>query len=295
MGVKNKKDPENTIVTPVGHSDQLFWCLYIAKNGLAEYRSYGVLMKTRQKHFEVDMRQQIIKDIMTNPQSLLERKSSAMKFTKRKIHDTLSELLMIHEKTSLTCCLALCKIFKIAVWMVDTDRRIFIPINCSSEKKPPHARDDNDDNKKENTLENGENAKEAKQKEEDEEEEDDDDDNNENEIPPPIFIVYQSSSNHQNQNHQNQQNQQQRKKRKTYYAYRIDLSTTKEKMDDIHDRMVPISVVGEHPLRPIAHYKKQDLVDMAAKLPDFPAPLKAEKKHDLYVRLSLALIWFSDN
>ena len=108
----------------------MFWCLYIAKNGIHEYNVYSNMMKDSRKKFEMEMKIQIIDEITKKTHILLSRKSATeYKFTKVRIHEILSRMLMVESRTCLYTCLAICKVFDIGVFLIDKSKHTYVPIN----------------------------------------------------------------------------------------------------------------------------------------------------------------------
>ena len=116
--------------SPTGHTDQLFWCLYIAKNGIHEYNVYHAMMKDYRKKFEMEMKAQIIDEISKKTHTLLSRKAAKeYKFTKTRIQEILSSMMLVESKTCLYTCLAICKVFDIGIYLIDSSKNTYIPIN----------------------------------------------------------------------------------------------------------------------------------------------------------------------
>lgn len=96
--------------------DTLFWCIYIANHGYAEYlqitRNYGVK--------ELEIKKQVADHIQKNPNKM---KQVNIKITKIMIQEILSELLTSQKETSLLCLYSLVVFYTMNVILVDpTDR-----------------------------------------------------------------------------------------------------------------------------------------------------------------------------
>lgn len=111
-------DPETEPIqtcTPT-QQDTLFWCIYIANHGYAEYlqitRNYGVK--------ELEIKKQVADHIQKNPNKM---KQVNIKITKIMIQEILSELLTSQKETSLLCLYSLVVFYTMNVILVDpTDR-----------------------------------------------------------------------------------------------------------------------------------------------------------------------------
>ena len=88
------------------------------------------MMKDSRKKFEMEMKMQIIDEITKKTHILLSRKSATeYKFTKARIQEILSRMLMVESKTCLYTCLAICKVFDIVIYLIDQRKNTYIPIN----------------------------------------------------------------------------------------------------------------------------------------------------------------------
>jgi len=99
--------------------DTLFWCLFIAQHGLAEYqqvdRNYGVR--------EMEIKRLVGEYITERPFVF---KETEQKITKIGIQEIRSELLTSAKETSLPCLVALCLYYKCNVILIDDTERFFL-------------------------------------------------------------------------------------------------------------------------------------------------------------------------
>lgn len=109
-------EPEPIQTCTPTQQDTLFWCIYIANHGYAEYlqitRNYGVK--------ELEIKKQVADHIQKNPNKM---KQVNIKITKIMIQEILSELLTSQKETSLLCLYSLVVFYTMNVILVDpTDR-----------------------------------------------------------------------------------------------------------------------------------------------------------------------------
>jgi len=132
LGSIDESEPilENTIRVPEPETepiqtctptqqDTLFWCIYIANHGYAEYlqitRNYGVK--------ELEIKKQVADHIQKNPTKM---KQVNTKITKIMIQEILSELLTSQKETSLLCLYGLVVFYTMNVILVDPTERFML-------------------------------------------------------------------------------------------------------------------------------------------------------------------------
>lgn len=268
----NEQVTQPEIFSPEMHSDSLFWCLYVGKNGYAEYASYVDMMRDRIKNFEMDMKRKIVEDIGTRAYILTNRASKTeYKFTKKKICEISSRMTLANVLTDTYTCLALCKMFGIGVYLVNKSRKTYMVMNTCAMKNTDYDHDD--DNHDDDNHDN-----------------DDDDDDNHDAIEtlkktqesveqPRFFLVYYNDD-----KDKDKQKGKYKINNPRPVRYSIDLQSTFEKRDYIVQTYEEV-ILGEKPLRAIAYYKKNDLESILNKL-NIALPVEPKmKKKDLYDKL----------
>ena len=133
-------------VVPSDHEDTLFWCLYIAKNGIDEYRKYYDVMKERKKNFEMEIKNSMMQDMSRNQHALLSRKSATeYKFTKKKLCEIFSSMMLIGCRTCMYTSLAICRSFEMGIFVVDAYKKLYLSMNVSPLLIEKQERRDDDD------------------------------------------------------------------------------------------------------------------------------------------------------
>ena len=99
-------------------TDTLFWCMYIAKYGYAEYLNIG----QRYKNKEIEIKQQMIDTIKKTPSIL---KSGPRKITNVAIQEIMAEL-MIDKKTTFKTFYAICILNALNIIIVDIKTGTFL-------------------------------------------------------------------------------------------------------------------------------------------------------------------------
>ena len=112
-------EPEPIQTCTPTQQDTLFWCIYIANHGYAEYlqitRNYGVK--------ELEIKKQVADHIQKNPNKM---KQVNTKITKIMIQEILSELLTSQKETSLLCLYGLVVFYNMNVILVDPTERFMV-------------------------------------------------------------------------------------------------------------------------------------------------------------------------
>jgi hypothetical protein len=112
-------EPEPIQMCAPTQQDTLFWCIYIANHGYAEYlqitRNYGVK--------ELEIKKQVADHIQKNPTKM---KHVNTKITKIMIQEILSELLTSQKETSLLCLYGLVVFYNMNVILVDPTERFMV-------------------------------------------------------------------------------------------------------------------------------------------------------------------------
>jgi hypothetical protein len=110
--------------------DTLFWCIYIANHGYAEYlqitRNYGVK--------ELEIKKQVADHIQKNPTKM---KQVNTKITKIMIQEILSELLTSQKETSLLCLYGLVVFYTMNVILVDPTERFMLEFISDTSVESP--------------------------------------------------------------------------------------------------------------------------------------------------------------
>uniref|UniRef100_A0A6C0DPJ3 Uncharacterized protein n=1 Tax=viral metagenome TaxID=1070528 RepID=A0A6C0DPJ3_9ZZZZ len=110
--------------------DTLFWCIYIANHGYAEYlqitRNYGVK--------ELEIKKQVADHIQKNPTKM---KQVNTKITKIMIQEILSELLTSQKETSLLCLYGLVVFYTMNVILVDPTERFMLEFISDTSAESP--------------------------------------------------------------------------------------------------------------------------------------------------------------
>jgi hypothetical protein len=92
--------------------DTLFWCIYIAVNGMTEYmridRNYGVK--------ELEIKKMIADDVRKNPTKY--KHIIGYRIPKSMIQEVTSELLTIQSETSIYCMMIMMIYYNIQIWLV---------------------------------------------------------------------------------------------------------------------------------------------------------------------------------
>ena len=99
-------------------TDTLFWCMYIAKYGYAEYLNIG----QRYKNKEIEIKQQMIDTIKKTPSIL---KNGPRKITNVAIQEIMAEL-MIDKKTTFKTFYAICILNALNIIIVDIKTSTFL-------------------------------------------------------------------------------------------------------------------------------------------------------------------------
>jgi len=125
-------EPETELIrtcTPT-QQDTLFWCIYIANHGYAEYlqitRNYGVK--------ELEIKKQVADHIQKNPTKM---KQVNTKITKIMIQEILSELLTSQKETSLLCLYGLVVFYTMNVILVDPTERFMLEFISDTSAESP--------------------------------------------------------------------------------------------------------------------------------------------------------------
>jgi hypothetical protein len=106
--------------------DSLFWCMYIAHFGYADYVQIGRNYGAR----ELEIKQAAAKDIQGDPSKL---KRANIKMTKVAIQEILSELVAIQKTTSIMVTYALASFFKMNIILANETKKTFLEIKLAEE------------------------------------------------------------------------------------------------------------------------------------------------------------------
>ena len=127
-----KQENQNTInpfILPK-QKDTLFWSLFIAKYGYAEYiqvdRNYG--MK------ELEIKSQVANFLKANPTRM---KDTNYKVTKILIQEIMSELMTIQKETSMFCLLAIIVFFDMNIIMIEHTSRFLVEFQSNNTETTP--------------------------------------------------------------------------------------------------------------------------------------------------------------
>jgi 2C-methyl-D-erythritol 2,4-cyclodiphosphate synthase len=128
------KKMNNSFIIPK-QPDTLFWCIYIAVFGYADYyqidRNYGVK--------ELEIKKKIVDFIPANASKF---KNTNYKITKVAIQEILSELMTSQKETSMLCLIAMIIYFNINVIMIDAKDQTMLEFICDKselETNPTHV------------------------------------------------------------------------------------------------------------------------------------------------------------
>ena len=123
-------EPEPIQTCTPTQQDTLFWCIYIANHGYAEYlqitRNYGVK--------ELEIKKQVADHIQKNPTKM---KQVNTKITKIMIQEILSELLTSQKETSLLCLYGLVVFYTMNVILVDPTERFMLEFISDTSAESP--------------------------------------------------------------------------------------------------------------------------------------------------------------
>lgn len=130
----SKRDVANPFILPY-HRDTLFWCLYIAHYGYADYS----VIERNSGMRELTVKSTVAEFIKANPTAL---KSTNYKITKVAAQEILSDLLTTQNETSMQCMLAIMTCFKLNIIMIDDKESRRLEFWCNQDR-------DGDDDAKE--------------------------------------------------------------------------------------------------------------------------------------------------
>lgn len=220
-----KREERPRVIVPSNHQDTLFWCLYIAKNGYDEYSKYFELMKERRKNVEMEIKGNMMEEMRRSQPALLSRRSrTEYKFTKKKLSEIFSGMVVIGCLTCFYTALAICRSFGLGVFVVDEQKKLYLSINAGR----------------------------GGEGEEDEEEDE-----------VRFFVVY----------------------KRPRGTFGVALSPPQHQQQRIVDEYAEV-ILGEKPLRPLAAYKKDELLAICKKIwPADQEKMKTQKKEEIYTAL----------
>lgn len=123
---RSERDVANPFILPY-HRDTLFWCLYIAHYGYADY----TVIERNSGMRELTVKSTVAEFIKANPTAL---KSTNYKITKVAAQEILSDLLTTQNETSMQCMLAIMTCFKFNVIMIDDKESRRLEFWCNQDR-----------------------------------------------------------------------------------------------------------------------------------------------------------------
>jgi len=119
--IENELTPipcETSVFTIPRNEDTLFWCIYIAKFGYADYIAIG----SKYKNKEIEKKQEMIDIVKKSPAIL---KGTTYKLTKVAVQEILAEL-MINKKTSMNTLYAMCILYNLNIYIIDESVKTYL-------------------------------------------------------------------------------------------------------------------------------------------------------------------------
>lgn len=123
---RSERDVANPYILPY-HCDTLFWCLYIAHYGYADY----TVIERNSGMRELTIKSTVAEFLKTNPSIL---KSTNYKITKVATQEIMSDLLTTQKETSMQCMLAIITCFHFNVLMVDDTESRRLEFWCNQDR-----------------------------------------------------------------------------------------------------------------------------------------------------------------
>ena len=110
--------------------DSLFWCLYIISYGYADFQQVTRNHRVRQ----LEVQKELI-DVIQKDKTVM--KTTNMKFTNVAIQELTSDLLSITKDINYRVAIALCVLYKINIYMINSEKGIYVKFISNTEVELP--------------------------------------------------------------------------------------------------------------------------------------------------------------